>query len=395
MSVPRSPHILTLVSLSAMSALSINLFLPSLTGMARYFGVDYAVMQFAVSGYLAASALAQLVIAPVSDRFGRRPLMLAVLAIFAVATFWSMVAETAAAFLVARMFQAVIAAAVPLGRAAVRDVMPGPEAASRIGYITMGMALAPMLGPMIGGALDEAFGWRASIGFLFALSCAALVIAWCDMTETVVVRQSSFRAQFAAYPALLRSQRFWGYALAAALGSGGFFAYVGGAPFVGSVVFGLSPGQVGMFFAFPALGYAVGNFLSGRFAIRLGMDRAVLIGAVLCSLPMAVALAVDLAGAMHPAVFFPAVGVMALGNGMLLPSATAGTMSVRPELAGSAAGLGGMMAIGTGAALAALAGAMLHDDTGATPLIGLMLTSSLLAIPSILWVRHRARRLGL
>ncbi|MEI4487014.1 multidrug effflux MFS transporter [Frigidibacter sp. MR17.14] len=390
----RGPHILTLVTLAGMSALSINLFLPSLPGMARHFGVDYAVMQIAVSGYLAVSAVAQFVIGPISDRYGRRPVILAALAVFLLATLGAMLAETATAFLLFRMLQAVVAALISLTRAVVRDMLPGPEAASRIGYVTMGMAIAPMLAPMIGGALDEAFGWRAGVAFLFAVGLIAFAVAWIDLSETATRGTGSFRTTLATYPELLRSQRFWGYALAAALGSGGFFAYVGGAPFVGSAVFALSPTEIGMFFACPALGYAIGNFISGRYAARIGMNASVLLGGILATLPMVAALLADLAGLMHPAIFFPAVGVMALGNGVLLPSANSGAMSVRPELAGSASGLAGMLAIGTGAALSALAGALLGEGTGATPLVLLMLAASALSIPSILWVIRRERQLA-
>lgn len=389
------PHIATLVLLSGMGALSMNIFLPSLPGMARHFGVDYAVMQLSVSAYLAACALVQLLIGPISDRYGRRPVVLVSLGLFVLATIGTLLAPSAGLFLAFRMGQAVIATGLVLSRAVVRDMVPGPQAASMIGYVTMGMSLAPMLGPILGGVLDESFGWQAN--FLALAIAAALVwaLAWADLGETARPGTGGLAEQIKQYPALLASHRFWGYALAATTASGAFFAYLGGAPYVGSVVFHLSPAEVGYYFAAPAIGYAGGNYLSGRFSVRIGLDRMILWGAVVSVVPMALALMAELAGLHGPLLFFSAVGVMALGNGLILPNSNAGLMSVRPELAGSASGLGGTMMIGGGAALSALAGALLTPGTGAVPLLVLMLASSGASIPAIWWVMRRRRRLGL
>ena len=389
------PHIATLVLLSGLGALSMNMFLPSLPGMARDFGVEYSVMQLSVSAYLAVSAVVQLVVGPVSDRLGRRPVILAALAVFVLATLGTLLAPTAGLFLAFRMMQASVVTGLVLSRAVVRDMVPGPQAASMIGYVTMGMSLAPMLGPIAGGALDEVFGWRATFVTLGVSGILVMALVWADLGETGQRGSGSLADQVRRYPMLLTSRRFWGYALAAATSSGAFFAYIGGAPFVGAEVFHLRPSVVGYYFAAPAIGYALGNFLSGRYSVRLGMERMVLAGALVSTLPLALALALDLAGLSRPLTFFPFVGLMALGNGLLLPNANAGMMSVRPELAGTASGLGGTMTIGGGAALAALAGALLSAESGATPLLMLMLVSSAASIPSILWVMRRKAVLGL
>lgn len=152
------PHILTLVIATAVSALATNVFLPSLPGIARHFEADYAVAQLTVSIYLAATAFLQLGIGPASDRFGRRPVMLACLGIFVVGSVAALWAPTIEILLAARVLQAFSAAGMVLGRAIVRDTVDTDEAASRIGYITMGMALVPMVAPMIGGLLDEIHG---------------------------------------------------------------------------------------------------------------------------------------------------------------------------------------------------------------------------------------------
>ncbi len=389
------PHIATLVLMTGIGALSMNIFLPSLPGMARDFGVDYSVMQLSVSAYLAVCAAAQLVIGPLSDRIGRRPMILGGLSVFLLATLGTLLAPTAGVFLAFRMMQAAVVTGIVLSRAVVRDMVPGPQAASMIGYVTMGMSLAPMLGPIAGGALDDAFGWRANFVALGIAGLLVLALVWADLGETGKPGEGGGSLPLRNWLELLASRRFWGYALAATASSGGFFAYVGGAPFVGAEVFHLSPSAVGYYFAAPAIGYAFGNLLSGRYSVRSGMERMVLAGAVVSTLALVAALALDLAGISHPLIFFPLVGVMALGNGMLLPNANAGMMSVRPELAGTASGLGGTMTIGGGAALAALAGALLSAERGATPLLALMLAASAGSIPAILWVMRRRASLAL
>jgi len=263
-----------------------------------------------------------------------------------------------------------------------------------IGYVTMGMSVVPMVGPVIGGAVGEVFGWQSTFVLLGVGGLGLMALVWADQGETNMRRAGSMADQLAQYPQLLRSQRFWGYCLASAFASGAFFAYLGGAPYVGSAVFHLTPARLGVYFGAPALGYMLGNFLSGRFSVRMGVDRMVMAGALLTTAGLGLLLVLDLAGIMGPGIFFGLVITVGLGNGILLPNANAGMLSVRPSLAGSAAGLGGAFTIGGGAALSALAGALLHHGTGPMPLILLMLASSALSIVSILWVMHRARQIA-
>ncbi|KGJ04103.1 MFS transporter, DHA1 family, bicyclomycin/chloramphenicol resistance protein [Paracoccus halophilus] len=389
----RRPRLLTLVSISAIGALSMNIFLPSLPGMARDYGVDYALMQLAVSGFLGVSAVLQLLCGPVSDRFGRRPVVLGSLAIFVLATLGTLLAPSAGWFLVFRMIQAIVTTGFVISRAVVRDMVPGESAASMIGYVTMGMALIPMIAPTLGGVLDEAFGWRASFAVSGLAGLAVLGLCWFDLSETARGGGVPMRQQIATYPVLARSQRFWGYALAAALSAGSFYAYLGGAPFVGESVLKLSTAEIGYWFAAPALGYASGNFLSARYSIRIGMNYMILGGALICSGALGFALIADLLGSRSPLVFFGSVACMGIGNGLVLPNANAGMMGVRPELAGTASGLGGAMAVAGGAGLAALTGVFLREGASAAPLLIIMTVSAVASALAILWVMARERSL--
>jgi DHA1 family bicyclomycin/chloramphenicol resistance-like MFS transporter len=263
-----------------------------------------------------------------------------------------------------------------------------------IGYVTMGMSLVPMVGPAVGGLLDGIFGWQANLAVLAVAGAALFALVWADMGETVARGGLGFGAQWRAYPVLLRSGRFWGYALASASCAGLFYAYLGGAALVGETAFGLTPVQVGYFFALPSLGYLIGNWVSGRFAAHWGMDRMVFAGTALGTVALALALILDAAGGLGPVAFFTIVGVTGIGNGLALPSANAGLMSVRPDLAATASGLGATMTIGTGAALASLTAMLIGAEVVVSRLIWVMFASSAVSVLAILWVMRRHRNGG-
>ena len=388
------PKIVTLILMAGLSALTMNIFLPSLPGMAVYFGVPYGVMQQSVALYLALSAALQIIIGPISDRYGRRKVLLGSLILFLLATIGTLLAPTAAWFLVFRMAQAVIASGMVLSRAVVRDMVADARAASMIGYVTMGMSLVPMLGPVIGGVLDDLYGWKANFALLLILGVATLALVWADLGETATLRRVSLMDQVRSYPALFASRRFWGYTLAAAFASGCFFAFLGGAPYVGDKIFVLSSTHVGALFALTAIGYAAGNFLAGRYSVRTGMNRMILLGTLVTSFGLVLLALLTLASLSGPTTFFGLTLFMGLGNGICLPNANAGMLSVRPDLAGTASGLGGAILIGGGAALAAVAGMLLGPGSSEMPLILLMLASSIASVIAILFVMRRARQIG-
>lgn len=388
------PHIATLVLLSGLSAAAMNIFLPSLPAMAAHFGTEYGVMQLTVSLYLAANAVLQLLIGPLSDRFGRRPVMIGSLLLFCLFTLGTLIAPTIETFLIFRMLQSVVVTGMLLSRTIVRDMVPEAAAASMMGYVTMGMALVPMAGPMLGGLLDQAFGWQANFWLLFLLGLAVTTLTWADLGETVPKRDPAAGNGFADLPELFCSPRFWGYCLATMLASGAFFSYLGGAPYVGSDVFGLSPGKLGLLLGAPALGYLVGNGLSGRYSVRFGVNRMVLSGTLVTATGLGIGLAGFLLGAGSTGLFFGSCISIGLGNGLVLPNALAGMLSVRPHLAGTASGVGGAMMIGGGAALSALAGAVLTPGDGATTLLLIMWATSVLSVLVTCGVIWRARQLA-
>lgn len=388
------PTLLTLTVMAGFAAMAQNIFLPSLPSIAAHYGTSYGTVQLSVSLFLLLSGVMQLFIGPMADHFGRRPVVLWSFVLFCLATVGLLLAPTIEIFLLFRMLQAVIAAALVLSRAIVRDIVPPSEAAATIGWVTMGMSLVPMFAPGIGGVLDQWIGWKANFVLLLGLGAVVGVLIWADQGETKKSLGGTFRGQLASYPRLLRSRRFWGYALSAAASTGAFFSYLGGAPSVGSAVFKLSPAELGLYLAAPGVGYLLGNFLSAKFSTRLGLVRMVMMGSIVLSVAMLALLCMALMGGLtHPILFFGMVSFVGLGNGLALPSANAGMMSVVPELTGSASGLGGALTICGGAGLSALAAVVMGAGDSAIPLILLMNASGIVALAAIFWVRARERAL--
>ena len=391
------PHIITLVLLASISALNMNIILPSLPGMTAYFDTDYGVMQLAISAYFGVMAVLQLIIGPLSDRFGRRPVLLGGLTIFLLATIGCIFSPNVEVFLFFRLIQGTVAAGMVLSRAIVRDMVEPWEAASMIGYITMGMSLVPMIGPVLGGYLDQNFGWQSSFTLVLVFGSLVLWLVWADLGETNTHKSASFKAQFKAYPELIRSRRFWGYALSAGFASGAFFAFLGGAPFVAIELLGLDPAQMGLYFVFISMGYMGGNFLAGRYSNVIGMNRMMLFGSIVAVFGMLLVVVLWSVGLQTPLSLFGSIMFVGIGNGMTLPNANAGIISVRPHLAGSASGLGGAVMIGGGAGLSAITGAMLTIETGAWPLLFMMLASAALAVVTssyVIYVASKAGELG-
>ena len=388
------PRMFTLVLVTALSVLSLNMFLPSLSNMAADFGVDYALVALSVGGFLGISAVLMLIMGPLSDRFGRRPVLLAALAVFTLASLVCALSTNIWVFLAFRVLQGAANAGWAVSLAVIRDVSPPQEAASRIGYVTMAMAVAPMLGPIFGGALDELFGWRASFVVFVVLGAAAFVLCWLDLGETNKTPSETFVTQFQDYPELFASRRFWGYALCMAFSTASFHAFLAGAPLVAVTLLGLSPAVLGFYMGTITAGFAVGSFLSGRLAARHALTTMMIAGRLVACAGLAVALILQVSGFVYALSLFGAIVFVGMGNGLTMPSSNAGALSVRPRLAGSASGLVGALTVGGGAVMSSITGASVTEETGAYALLGMMLLCTLMGLAAALAVRGIDRREG-
>ncbi len=384
------PHLITLTLLTALSALTLNMIVPSLPSMARDLAARESVTALAVSGYMLASALFQLGLGPLSDRFGRRPVMLAALAVFVAASLGCMLAQDVAVLLACRVMQAVIIAGAVVSSAAIRDRHSAIDSAAKLSLIASAMAVAPMMGPMLGGLLDVRLGWRSVFALYAVLGAALLALAWLDLGET---RAPGLPApRLADWLALLQSGRYWAYVLCTAFSVGAFYVFVTGVPYVATAVWGLSPAEVGIGVGSITGGFLVGAAVSARHARRLAMGALLLWGRVVSVIVVALALAVFAAGVSHPLALFGLTIFVGLGNGLTLPSANAGTLSVRPALAGTAAGLSGALTMALGAVLSTLSAVVVERAASPSALLSIIMGCVLLSLAAALVAIRLERR---
>lgn len=378
--------LLMLVAAAAVSPLAINLYLPSMPGMTVALGVDYAAVQFTLSVYLAAVALGQLVIGPISDRYGRRPVLLGGLVLYIAGSLVCMLAPSIGVLNIGRVIQAIGGCAgLALSRAIVRDVYTKNEAASMIGYVTMGMAIAPMIAPTIGGVLEALYDWRASFAFLATFGLLTLIVVYRLQRETNPYRGGSegMGRVLKGYGALFRTPVFWGYALTAGFTAAAFFAFVAGAAYVVIDLMGRTPLEYGLYFGLVSVGYIIGNFSSGRYAAKVGPHRMIHIGCFLAATAVAAMAILHWVFPMAPLALFLPMLFVGLGNGLVLPSCLAGAVSVKPEVAGAASGLAGSLQIGCGATIAPVVGALVQSHGSAWPMLIISGVSVSLAILTI------------
>jgi DHA1 family bicyclomycin/chloramphenicol resistance-like MFS transporter len=321
-------------------------------------------------------AVSQLVLGTLSDGFGRRPVMLAGLALTVVASFAALAASSVTGLIVARTCQAFGATAgIVIGRAVVRDLYDRDRAASMIGWVTMAMVVAPMIAPLIGGALDTALGWHAIFAFVGLFAAAILVWASFQLPETRKVATGEGFAHFlAASGSLLTDRAFLGYALVAAFNSAMFFTFIGGAPHVVVTIMHRSSAEYGIWFLVISLAYMAGNFAAGRWSAKFGVDFMVRAGVAVTVAGAAIGILwILLEPARGPEVIMVPQMIIGFASGFMLPSALAGAVSVRPQAAGAAAGITGFMQMGLGAATSQLIGHLLDGAPTGLPLAAIVL----------------------
>jgi len=392
--MPRSDSLVIRVLLTALVAfgpLSTDLYLPSLPILVRVFDTDIAMVQLTLSVFLVGFAVSQLVYGPMSDRFGRRPTLLVGVSVYLVASAVCALATSVEGLIAARFFQALGACCGPVvGRAVVRDVFGRDRAATVLAYMAMAMTLAPAIGPVLGGALTELFGWRSNFILLTGFAVAILGAVWGLLGETNTARDSEALnpgRMAANYLMLLRNRRFVGYVLIVACSYSGIFAFISGSSFLLIGQMHLSPAQYGMSFATVVLGFTLGSLLAGKLSHRLGGARMIRIGTLVSVGGGALGVGLALAGVLQIASVVAPVFLFILGAGLTLPNATANAVGPYPTMAGLASSLLGFFQM-TIAALVGLGVGHLHNGTalpmmGAIGLVGLgaLLSHRLLVVP--------------
>ncbi len=332
--------------------------------MVEFFGTDAASVQMTISIYMASFAVGQLIYGPLSDRFGRRPVLLGGLTIFVVTTVMIIVAPSIVRsvdlVIVGRGLQALGACSGPVvARAIMRDLYSREETAKVMAYIALAMGLAPAFAPVLGGYLEVWFDWRASFVVVLVFAAAVLLVAL-KMPET-----NKHRAVNAAerpitlitnYGMLMRSRAYWGFVSVGSLVFGGMFAFMVGVPFVVIEVLGYSPSTYGWLSVSGIIGYMAGSGVASRITDRIGVDRMVPIGVTIVGLGGALFLALGLGGFLNIYSLFGPLMLMAFGMAILFPSTLAGSVSVFPRIAGAASALYGFIQMLTAALTISIVG---------------------------------------
>lgn len=393
----KAPPIFVLIAATATGPLALNLFVPSMPGLVSLFNTDYGTVQLTLTLYLAGIAIGQLLYGPISDRIGRRPTLLAGLTVFTLASLLCAFASSIEWLIAGRVLQALGGCAgMVLGRAIVRDVYEREEAAPVIAFITMAMAVAPMIGPAIGGYLDSAFGWFAGFYIVAAAGGAALAYAIPTLHETHHARTDRIDVVSLArsYGALLSSRAYLGYTLNTSFSIGCFFAFLSSAPYVTIEILKIPPQVYGFFFIIVSLAYIAGNFIATRISRRLGIDRMILLGCYF-SLAGAIDLTtlsiLDFLSAL--AIFLP-FALIAFGNGMSQPNAIAGAVSVNPAIAGAASGLMGFLQMLFGG-IATVAVGYFQNDKDFNALAITVMVGAICAVATLTLARSRQTRVPL
>ena len=377
---PRRALFAVIIAGTAIGPMSMHILLPSMPGMQRIFATDFSTVQLTLTLYLVGFAVAQLAYGPLSDRFGRRPMLLAGLALFLVGSLVCLLAPAIEVLIAGRVVQAVGGCSgLVLGRAIVRDLYGRERAASMLAYVTMAMVVAPMLSPSIGGYLDLWFGWWAVFAFLFAVGTMVMVAAALFLPETrQTAPEISGPLEMArSFGHLLRLRAFLGYAFHLAFATGVWMAFVGGAPYVTIELLGRSPNEYGLYFIGISAMYAAGNYTAGRISQRVGSDRMITMGVWIAIAATAVLGIFVATGALTPFTLFWPVAVLSFGQGLSIPNAMAGAVGVDPRRIGAASGLTGFLQMATAAACSYLVGALLAGT--AVPMVVVMSVLAVLA----------------
>ena len=336
-----------LAGLSAVGPLTTDMYLPSLPDIARQLGASSAQVQLTISAYLIGFAAGQIIYGPVSDRHGRKPVLIAAVALYCAASLACALSTSIEMLIVARAFQALGGSGgIVLTRAIVRDIYSGAHAGRELSVIGSVMALAPVLAPVLGGLIQTGFGWRMTFLALVGAGCAGAAVVWALLPETLNNRA----AEPVSLPSMLRSYRIVGrnpaylaYLSITAASYAGLFAWISGSAFVLQDLYGLAPFDFGVAFALGSVGYMAGSAIAARLVIRLGLDGVLGLGGCACAVGGLVMIgAVGLGFVSSMSLVLP-MAVYLAGLGMVLPQGIAGAMTPFPERAGAASSLFGFL----------------------------------------------------
>lgn len=383
-----------LTALVMVGQMSTSLYVPSLPSLADALDADTAEVKLTMTVFLIAFAISQLVYGSVSDRFGRRPVLLAGMVIYVLSSIACMLAPSLEALIVGRFFQGVGACAgTAIARAVVRDRFERREATRALAIIAMAMAVSPALGPIIGGNLQVYFGWQANFMALAAFGVVVLVAAAIGLPESLRTpdpRATEPRRMIGNYATLLSSGTYWGYMLVIGCCFAGLFAYMTSLPFVFIELLGFTPDLFGFVFIFTVIGYLLGSLTVSYVALRIDGDYLVLVGASLMFAGSLTMVGFVICGWVNAITIVAPMAIFMFGFGITLPNATAGAISPFPHMAGVASALLGFFQMAM-AALASVAVAVFYDETALPMALVIFATAIVAVCARVVLIPRRSR----
>ncbi|MEA2908316.1 MAG: transporter, family, multidrug resistance protein [Bradyrhizobium sp.] len=342
--------LLLLVAMTGVAPISLYMLVPALPMLATTFGRDIGVAQMTVSLYMVGIACSQIIMGPLSDRYGRRPVLLAGLGLMVLASAGCILAETLPQLIAARFLQALGGATgMVVSRAIIRDLYSRERISSMISLVIAVMMIAQMLSPLTGGLLETAFGWRS---IFYVITAASLVIAVAiafALPETRRDRTEAggFRGDVGS---LFKSRAFIGYLLCQVLASQIIFAFAGGGPYIVVMQMGRSSAEYGAWFATTGFAYLIGNLFCVRFAPRHQLENLIWFGLALQLLGSLLNLLWGITGLNQaPSWLFGTQMLVMFANAFVMSNSAAGAISIRPDAAGTASGAMGFLQMGIGA----------------------------------------------
>jgi len=387
---PRQPVPLWLLALFTLSGpIAMHMLVPALPHAARDLNASVGAMQLTISLYILGMALGQLGYGPLSDRFGRRPVLTTGLVLYTVAGLAAALVPNVQALVSARLFQALGGGAgLALSRAIVRDTAGPADVARRLALMNLMVTLGPGLAPVIGGVLAASFGWRTIFIALGTLGLLNLMLLWRLLPETREITGTVSAATIAKdYRELLRSPSFIGYAIGGGCATTSMYAFVGAAPFILVDELHRPSYEVGLYLGLLVAGFSIGTILATRLIPGVAIGKLLARSSLVSALAAFFFLGATLSSHLNVALAVIPMIVFTIGAGISSPTALSQALGINPRIIGSASGLYGCAQMGIGALCAGLVG------IGRDPALaaGIVLASASLIGQLAFWIAARKR----
>lgn len=378
--------VILLTILTALGPITTDLYLPALPAIQAFFQTDVTTVQLTLSIYMVVFGICQLFYGPLSDRFGRKPIILIGTLIYLFGSIVCFLAPEIEILIAGRILQALGGCAgVILARSMVRDIYGQKRSAKVLSYMATAMAIAPALGPIIGGYLTIIYGWQANFAILIIFGAVCVLGIIFILQETNQHKDPHAihpRQTLRNFAALLKDRHYLGYLMVITFGYSGLFSFISGSAFVFIKTFGLSPDQFGLCFATAVVGYMIGTQIGGRVVSAVGIAPIVGAGSLTCAVAGIAMLIMALVPINHVAAILAPMVLYMAGLGMAFSNALAGLIGPFPKMVGAASSLAGFAQNG----FAALVGLLIAHNFNMTQL-PMALAISMMGLAT--WVSYR------